>query len=422
VRNLGLVTPWLCQASLTHRERLQENELAQLEGETAVPFVDGVAEFTRLRVDRKADKLFLSFTTVPSRFQTETSVEFRVVGFPQSVERKQVSFLLSGSGIPSSVEWNGAEVIGEVVRGVSMELDMDPSRIQNVTMQEIEWDGERVVYVELTLLGPHSSDPPNVPSLPEAGLTLQSLVDSGSLSITVGGVPLTAVTESFDITPAPPPTVSTAAGGGAIDDNLVLILLTGGAGVAVGFSLVIVGVACCVWCRQKTRDKKGRVERLSGQSSFSQLPRLRPVVKVNPLADDEGSSSDDNIEVVPSFRPSSHFPVTPSPHLPSSPYLWDYDPDDADSDTSGSVYDRSQANLDCWMSPLYATPSSRLPGTRAGSKFSHHQPTTLSVLANQPLTHHQRSSAPPTHLPPPSHLTFVQPAPQTQPRGRGFQT
>ena len=205
VRNLGLVNPWMCQASLTHREKLPQNEyvtsslfhalrgfrkncssktlcfliylslthphflsplppspppplppllqsLAQLEGVTSVPFIDGVAEFTRLRVDRKADQLTLSFTTVPFRFQTETSIGFRVVGFPDSVEKKQVSFLLSGSGsnLPSSVEWNGDEIIGEVVREVGVALDVDPSRIQNVTIQELEWVRVNMSHITYT--------------------------------------------------------------------------------------------------------------------------------------------------------------------------------------------------------------------------------------------------------------------------------
>ena len=109
-----------------------------MEGVTSVPFVDGVAEFTRLRVDRNSDQLTLSFTTVPARFQTQTSVLFDVVGLPDSVERRKISFLLSGA-IPDSVEWGSDGVRVEVVRQVGVALDVDPSRIQNMTLQEIEW-------------------------------------------------------------------------------------------------------------------------------------------------------------------------------------------------------------------------------------------------------------------------------------------
>ena len=113
--------------------------LPQLEGETSVPFVDGVAEFTRLRVDREASRLSLSFTTLPERFQSETSIEFSVVPFHDSVERKQVSFLLTGVPVPDSMEWNGDSVIEEVVRGVGVALDVDPSRIKDVVLQELDW-------------------------------------------------------------------------------------------------------------------------------------------------------------------------------------------------------------------------------------------------------------------------------------------
>ena len=103
-----------------------------------MPFVAGVAEFTRLRVDRRADQLTLSFTTIPMRFQIMTSVQFSVVGLPETVERKQVSFLF-GISVPVSVEWGSEGVITEVVRQMGVALDVDLSRIQNVTMQEIEW-------------------------------------------------------------------------------------------------------------------------------------------------------------------------------------------------------------------------------------------------------------------------------------------
>ena len=88
-------------------------------------------------MDRKADRLTLSFTTVPERFQTETSIEFSVVGFPDSVEMKEVSFLISGTNFPSSVEWNDDSVIEAVLRQLSVALDVDPSRIQHVTLQEL---------------------------------------------------------------------------------------------------------------------------------------------------------------------------------------------------------------------------------------------------------------------------------------------
>lgn len=115
------------------------NRQAQLEGVISVPFVDGIAEFTRLRVDRIAEKLTLSFTTVPARFQTNSSVQFSVVGLPDNVEGKQVSFLLSQANDGNSVDWGSKAVQIAIARQVGMALDVDLSRIQNVTLQEVEW-------------------------------------------------------------------------------------------------------------------------------------------------------------------------------------------------------------------------------------------------------------------------------------------
>ena len=42
------------------------------------------------------------------------------------------------------------------------------------------------MYVEFTMLGVHQSDPPDAPSLQEAGDTLFTLVDSGSLTVSSG--------------------------------------------------------------------------------------------------------------------------------------------------------------------------------------------------------------------------------------------
>ena len=55
------------------------------------------------------------------------------------MERKQVSFLLYGVPVPDSVEWNGDSVIEEVVRGVGVAIDVDPSRIKGVALQELDW-------------------------------------------------------------------------------------------------------------------------------------------------------------------------------------------------------------------------------------------------------------------------------------------
>ena len=101
-----------------------------------------------------------------------------------------------------------------------------------------------------------------------------------SYQIEVGGVTLTAVMNTFDITPSPPPTVSTATGGGVNSEHLVLILTGGGAAVAVCTSLFLLGLACCMVWRQKKKRRKDKVTKVKKVNSFSQLPRLQPTVKV----------------------------------------------------------------------------------------------------------------------------------------------
>ena len=43
-----------------------------------------------------------------------------------------------------------------------------------------------MLYVEFTMLAAHQSDPPDVPSLAEAGETLESLINTGTLTVSMG--------------------------------------------------------------------------------------------------------------------------------------------------------------------------------------------------------------------------------------------
>ena len=89
--------------------------------------------------------------------------------------------------------------------------------------------------------------------------------------IEVGGAPLTAVTDTFDITPSTPTHISTATGGGFSNGDLVLIVAGGGALLAICLSGLVVGVACCLICRQKKKENK--VKRVSSKrSSVDQFP------------------------------------------------------------------------------------------------------------------------------------------------------
>lgn len=150
----------------------------QLGGQTSVPFAGGVAEFTRLRVDRPSQLLTLKFSTNPSRFVAQTSVQFDVVIPPENTQRERVVFVLAGS--TGTLPGDEAEV-EEVVRlALWRQLDIDVSRIQGITVT-VSGDGE--VTVEVDLLERYPTDPPNVPALRESVTRLQTLVNSQQLVV-----------------------------------------------------------------------------------------------------------------------------------------------------------------------------------------------------------------------------------------------
>lgn len=98
----------------------------RLEGETSAPFVRGVAEFTRLRVDRPGKELILNFHTNPTRFQATTGVRFRVVVPPANTSKTRLRFVLHGT-VPS----NSFTVQNSIRTGLGLALDVDVSRIQD---------------------------------------------------------------------------------------------------------------------------------------------------------------------------------------------------------------------------------------------------------------------------------------------------
>ena len=102
----------------------------QLGGVTSVPFVHGVAEFTRLRVESPAQDLTLQFITIPSRFEVRTSVLFSVVSPPSNTSRERVEFLLEGN--LATLSNNKREVLNAIELALSMKLDVDISRIKDL--------------------------------------------------------------------------------------------------------------------------------------------------------------------------------------------------------------------------------------------------------------------------------------------------
>ena len=154
VINLGLVNPWMCSASLVLTKgqdgRYVHHHLytyltcsetvhfiathvyyrVQLGGVTSVPFVHGVAEFTRLRVDSPARDLTLQFQTIPSRFEVRTSVLFSVVSPPSNTSSEKVGFLLKGNLETSSN--SKLDILDAIELGLSIKLDVDISRIKDL--------------------------------------------------------------------------------------------------------------------------------------------------------------------------------------------------------------------------------------------------------------------------------------------------
>ena len=91
----------------------------------------GVAEFTRLRVDRPGEELTLTFHTNPVRFQATTSVRFSVVAPPPNTPRVRLGIVLHGDleGIPT----DSTAVHDSIRSALGSQLDIDISRIDNVT-------------------------------------------------------------------------------------------------------------------------------------------------------------------------------------------------------------------------------------------------------------------------------------------------
>ena len=93
----------------------------------------GVAEFTRLRVDRPGEKLALLFRTNPSRFNASTSVRFTVVAPPPDTNRVRLGFVLHG--VLEGVDSDSTAVRNSIRSGLASQLDVDISRIDNVIYQ-----------------------------------------------------------------------------------------------------------------------------------------------------------------------------------------------------------------------------------------------------------------------------------------------
>ena len=102
----------------------------RLEGEkTNVTFINGSAEFTRLRVDRPFSDLRIYLRTYPGSFSGYTNV-FTVVAPSSSVDREQVTFTLVASKgeIPDDYD-----LLKNIVKSaLGAQLDIDISRVTDI--------------------------------------------------------------------------------------------------------------------------------------------------------------------------------------------------------------------------------------------------------------------------------------------------
>ena len=103
----------------------------RIEGQTEVVFVDGIAVFTRLRVNKPSSNLRLSFITNPGSFEATTFMSFSVVEPSDDVVRKEIILKFIGNTATLST-LKYSDVIDDLKLSLSKILDVDLSRIQNV--------------------------------------------------------------------------------------------------------------------------------------------------------------------------------------------------------------------------------------------------------------------------------------------------
>lgn len=150
-----------------------------LEGATTVPFLDGYADFTRLRVDKAADNLRLQFLVYPSGFTARTSTLFSVVSPDvSSTDHMIVHFSFDGNFEIVTIGPGGLEgFLGELKETLSFTLDVDKSRLVNLEASPGS------IMCSVTILERGSTDPSGVPTLDATVAYLERLVEAGLLTV-----------------------------------------------------------------------------------------------------------------------------------------------------------------------------------------------------------------------------------------------
>lgn len=102
-----------------------------MEGEIEVTFENGIATFTRLRVDRPSSDLRLAFATNPGSLKVNSSVMFNVHEPTDDANKKVIVLILLGD---TSILDSGdnSMMINDIRKSLSHTLDIDYSRIINI--------------------------------------------------------------------------------------------------------------------------------------------------------------------------------------------------------------------------------------------------------------------------------------------------
>lgn len=101
-----------------------------------MPFFDGRAQFTRLRINEPSAGVTLQLISNPRNLVT-TSSAFTIMSPPAETARKRVHFELTGD--VATIE-NSKSSFAEVVKdSLAALLDIDISRVQNVEVWLLTW-------------------------------------------------------------------------------------------------------------------------------------------------------------------------------------------------------------------------------------------------------------------------------------------
>ena len=131
-----------------------------------------------MRVDRPAEKLTLVFRTNPTRFQTQTAVEFTVIAPPSNTAR-EIGIMVVLEGGVGLLPDDQEDLVEAIRLGLSAQLDVDISRIDEVTVTV----SGTTLAIEFDILDKQPTDPPDVLTLNETVFLLQQLVESQSLVV-----------------------------------------------------------------------------------------------------------------------------------------------------------------------------------------------------------------------------------------------